>query len=226
MSASGLVLASVLSFAQAQEATSPAVDLDGKLYRAVFVPGPGTLTAADVEPLPAAVRNRLSQFLARRAAFKSLYSHEAGSFDQAREDAKKREIERATVALIDVPGIEARARDFVKVLRILIDWEQSWRGPVAEAASAEDVLKGDPSSVLAPYLYVFIAHRQRAAFEAYAAAQNVEGMKSSSRKYRTFLQRARSASDPIFGWIADDLDRQPYVYLKTEQHPSTFDPDT
>ena len=220
-----LVLAIAL-VAQVQETARSAVDLKGKLYRAVFVTGPGTLMPAELDALPPATRERLHRFLARRAAFKSAYTHEAASFDQARADAKKRDVERAIVALIEAPAVEDGARDFVRSAPIVFEWEGSWKGPIEEAVAAEAVLKQNASSPLAPYLYVFIAHRQRAAFEAYAQSQNVEGMKAASRKYRTFLQRARSASDPIFGWIADDLDRQPHVYLKTDQHPATFDPDT
>ena len=220
-----VVLLSALAAAQAQEPSAAGVDLKGKLYRAVFSSGAGALTPADVEPLPAPVRERLERFLARRAAFTSRYTHEAASFDQARADAKKREIEHAIVALVDAPGIEDRARDFVQSAPILFEWEGSWKGPLEEAAAAEDVLKQNSASPLAPYLYVFIAQRQRAAFEAYAQGENIEGMKAASKKYRTFLQRARSASDPIFALIAEDMDRQPRVYLKAAHHPATFDPD-
>lgn len=225
MSPAAVMLLAAFSLAQAQQATAPAVDLKGKLYRSVFVTGPGTLTSTDLASAPASVRERVSRFLARRSEFKSSYTHEAGSFDQARVDAKKREIERAIVALIEAPGIEGQARDFVQSARIQFEWEGSWKGPLAEAAAAEDFLKQNTSSPIAPYLYLFVAQRQRAAFEAYAQAQHVEGMKASSKKYRTFVQRARGAADPIFALIVDDMDRQPHVYLKTDQHPATFDPD-
>jgi hypothetical protein len=50
-------------------------------------------------------------------------------------------------------------------------------------------------------------------------------MKTAAKKYRAVMQRARSASDPIFRLLADDLDRVPYVYVKTDKHPGTFNPD-
>jgi hypothetical protein len=209
-----------------QDAPSRAgVDLHGKLYRAVFSSGTGMLTPGDLADVPPAERERLSRFLTRRAAFKSQYLHDANSFEQARVDAKKREVERAIVSLIDAPGIESRAVEFVKSARIAFEWEGNWQAPLEEADAAEEFLKRDPASPLAPYLYVFIAHRQRAAFEACARTQNVEGMKATSKKYRASLQRARSAADPIFALIADDLDRQAHVYVKTDQHPATFNPD-
>lgn len=224
MTALAAVLLAAAVFAQEAPAHAD-VNLDSKLYRAVFVNGPGALTAADLTAVPEPLRERLRKFLERRAAFKSQYAHEAGSFEQARADAKKRDIERAIVALVDAPGVERLAVDYINAARISYEWEGKPDGPLGEAAAAEDFLKQNPSSPLAPYLYMFIAHRQRAAFEAYARAQNVEGMKATSKKYRTLLQRARSATDPIFALIADDLDRQGYVYLKSDQHPSTFDPD-
>lgn len=224
MTPAALAVCAVLVLTQA--ASPPAAgDLNGKLYRAVFYTGPGALSASDLAAVPEPLRERLSRFLARRAAFTSHYTHDAASFDQARVDAKKRDIERAIVGLIDTPGIERRALDFVKSARIVFDWKGHSEGPLGEAAAAEQFLKQQPSSPLAPYLYLFIAHRQRAAFEAHDRAQNVEGMKAASRKYKTFMQRARSAEDPVFGLIADDLDRQPHVYLKTDKHPGTFDPD-
>lgn len=224
MIAAALALFAVAALAQ--DATARAdVDLKGKLYRAVFFSGPGALKTEDLTSLPEPARERLNRFLVRRGAFTSKYTHDAGSFEQARVDAKKRDIERAIVALIDTPGVDSRALEFVKAARIAVDWQRTWEGPLDEAAAAEEFLKQNPSTPIAPYLYLFIAQRQRAAFEAYAAAKNVDGMKTASRKYRTLLQRSRSVEDPIFALLADDLDRQPYVYLKSDQHPSTFDPD-
>ena len=224
MTAGAVAVLALVAVAQAAP-SGAGVDLKGKLYRAVFYTGPGTLSAGDLTGVPEPLRERLNRFLARRAAFTSQYTHEASSFDQARADAKKRDVERAIVGLIDTPGIERRALEFVQSARIVFDWKGSPEAPLGEAAAAEEFLKQEPSSPLAPYLYVFIAHRQRAAFEAHDRAQNVEGMKAASKKYKTFVQRARSAGDSIFGLIADDLDRQPHVYLKTDQHPGTFDPD-
>ena len=201
------------------------VNLHGKLYRAVFSSGSGALTSTDLAAVPDAVRERLSRCLARRAAFTSRYTHEASSFEEVRADAKRREVERAIVGLVETPGIESGALEFVRSARIVIDWKGDPDGPLGEAAAAEAFLRENPSSPLVPYLYLFVAHRQRAAFEAHGRTQNVEGMKAASRKYRTFLQRARSAADPIFALVADDLDRQPHVYLKTGEHPGTFDPD-
>jgi len=49
-------------------------------------------------------------------------------------------------------------------------------------------------------------------------------MKAAAKKYRTFVERARAASDPIFGLLMADMERQPYLYLKTATHPRDYKP--
>jgi hypothetical protein len=203
----------------------PEIDLKGKLYKAVFTSGPGALVSGDVTALPEAVRARLSAYLARRASFKSSYRGQADSFETAAIDGKKRVIERAIVSLVERPGIEQIAAAFVKEAPVAYEWEGMPAGPLKEAAYAEEVLKKDPSSALAPFLHAFIAQRQRAAFEAADRQADVNAMKAAAKKYRLFMERSRAAQDPIVRLLADDLDRQPFVYYKTEKHPRDFNPD-
>jgi hypothetical protein len=203
-----------------------AAELKGKLYRSVLFSGPGALADADLKTLPADVRPRLEGYLKRRAAFASKLQSAATDFDALRSEAKKRVVERAIVALIDAPDIEQAAAAYVEKAVILYEWRGVSESPLSEAAAAEDFLKKDPSSVIAPYLYIFIAERQRAAFEMMNVAVHKAEMTAASRKYRTFVQRARSAEDPIFRLLANDMDRQPYLYVKSEHHPRDFDPDT
>jgi hypothetical protein len=202
----------------------PKIDLNGRLYRSVFQAAPPYLSSGDIAGLPAALRARLSTYLTRRATFTSSYEGTATGFDGAASDAKKRSLERAMVAVIDDPKVRELAVAFLKEAPIAGDWKLGVEGPTAEAAFAEEFLKRDASTPLAPFLYVFIAHRQRAAFETAERAKNVEAQTAAARKYRTFLQRARAAEDPIYGLIADDLDRQAYVYTRAAAHPRDFNP--
>jgi hypothetical protein len=223
--AAGLVvLAGVVVGAQSKPAR-PDIDLKGRLYRAAFISGPGTLNASDLVALPEPVQKRLTTFLDRRAAFSSAYDSKPEDADAVARDAKRRVIERAIVALIDGADIPRQAVQFVKDAPIAHEWLEYADGPLAEAAYAENVLKKDPGGPLAPFLYVFIAQRQRAAFEAAQRAKDEAGMKAMAKKYRAFIDRARAARDPIFGLLADDLDRVPYVNLKTDKHPRDFNPD-
>ena len=57
-------------------------------------------------------------------------------------------------------------------------------------------------------------HRQRAAAEAAERAQNTAVAQAAAAKATTFLQKARGVPDPIFGLIADDLERVPFVYVR------------
>ena len=221
------VLAAVIVMAagvggQAQKAAPSGVDLGGKLYRAVFISGPGTLQSGDLAAVPEPARDRLSTFLTRRSAFSSSYDNKPQDADAVQSDAKRRVIERAIVSLIDAPDINVRAVEFVKAAPIASEWEGRPAGALAESTFAEEILTKDPKTPLAPFLYVFIAHRQRAAFEAASRAEDQATMKAAAKQYRTFIERARKAPDPIFRLLADDLDRVPYVYTKSDLHPRDY----
>jgi hypothetical protein len=199
-----------------------AVDLKGKLYRAVFVSGAGMLGAADVAALPEPLKGRLTTFLARRTAFKSSYKSEPDALEKVRADAKRRDLERSIVAMIDAPGIEKAAAEFVAAAPIAYEWEGMHGGPLAEAAYAEGILSNTPSSPLAPWLSVFIAQRQRIAFETYENEKDDAGMKAAAAKYRTFAERARTSPDPIYPALVDDMDRLPFLYLKSARNPRDY----
>jgi hypothetical protein len=201
-------------------------ELHGKLYRAVFFSSADVLGPADLQAVPEPLRTRLATFLARRAAFKSGYRGNPENVQQARADAKRRALERAIVSLVETAGVQQAAAEFVAAAPIAHEWEGLHHGPLAEATYAEDVLKKDPASPLAPFLYVFTAVRQRIAFEAYENEKNGEGMRTAARKYRAFVERARAVADPIYPALVADMERQPFLYLKAATHPRDYDPDT
>jgi hypothetical protein len=221
-----IVLAAAPMAGGALQDGGPAPNLDGRLYKAVFFSGAGVLSPADVASVPDPLKTRLTRFLTRRAAFKSAYKGNPESAEQARADAKRRAVERAIVSLVDGAGIEKTASEFVAGAPIAHEWEGLHDGPLAEAAYAENVLKKDPSSPLAPFLYVFIAARQRIAFETYENEKNEDGMKTAARKYRAFVERARAVEDPIYPALVADMERQPFLYIKATNHPRDYDPDS
>jgi hypothetical protein len=215
-----LVAATALvAVAQEKADTRAGLDLKGKLYRSVFTAGADVLTSADVAALPEPIRARLTSYLSRRTAFRSNYKNASENLEMMRTDAKKRALEKAIVSLLETPGIERQAADFVAKAPIAYEWHGVHDGPLAEATYAEAVLKKDPSSPLAPFLYLLIAQRQRVVFEVYDAAKNDEGMKAAAARSRAFAQRARGVDDPIFAAVVEDMDRQPYLYLKGAKHP-------
>lgn len=192
----------------------PTIDFQGRLYRAVFVPGPGTLSSGNLADLSEPIRARLSRFLVRRAGFTSAYEGAPADVEGVARDAKRRSIERAIVSLIDTDGIAERAVDFVTAAPIANEWKGLLDAPLAESAFAEQILRKEPSTPLAPFLYLFVAQRQRAAAEIAERNKDVTAAEAARVKAREFLKKARAMSDPIFGLIADDLERLEYVYLK------------
>jgi hypothetical protein len=197
-----------------QGAARAPLDFRGRLYRAVFVPGPDVLSSGDIADAPEPLRTRLSRFLTRRTAFTSLYKGTPNDVVGIARDAKRRAVERAIVSLIEADGIEQRAADFVAAAPILYEWEGLADGPIAESDFAEQLLQKEPSTPLAPFLYLFIAQRQRAASEAGDLNKNASVAQAATAKAREFLQKARAVPDPIFGLIADDLERLPFVYVR------------
>ena len=197
-----------------RSAERPAVDFKGRLYRAVFVPGPDVLSSGDIAQVAEPLRARLSRFLVRRTSFTSTYQAAPTDVQSVARDAKRRAIERAIVSLIEADGVEKLAVEFVTTAPIADEWEGMPEGPLAESAFAEQLLQKEPSTPLAPYLFLFIAHRQRAASEAAELNQNAAVAQAATAKAREFLQKARGAADPIFGLVADDLERLPFVYVR------------
>lgn len=211
-----VVAAAATAFAQGRLAHGD-IDLKGRLYRSVFISGPGTLTSGDLADVPEPLRTRLSEYLKRRALFVSQYESRPADADEVARDAKRRSIERAIVSLIDVSAIETRAVAFVKDAPIAAEWEGRSEGPIAEAQYAEKVLQASPDSPLAPFLHVFAAQRYRAAREAAERSQDRQGAADANTRYRAHLQEARAARDPIYALIADDLERVPYVYIQSQK---------
>ena len=213
------VLATAILLVQAPFA-HPQLDLRGKLYRAVFVPGPDVLSSGDLSQVPEPLRGRLSRFLVRRASFSSVYEHAPADVHEVARDAKRRALERAIFSLADGDGIDPRGLAFVKEVPIADEWKGQAEGPLTESAFAEQLLQKEPSSPLAPFLCLFVAQRQRAAAEAAESNSNDAVATAAAAKAREFLQKARAASDPIYGLVADDLERLPYVYVRKKQGPA------
>ena len=220
-----VVFLGAVASAQGPGAAPAAINLEGKLYRSVFSSGPGSLAASDLEKIPEPLRARLRTYLDRRAAFKTAYKHDADSLEMVRADAKRRALERSIVALIDAPGIEQTAAEMIGKATIFYEWEGMHQGPLDEAQYAEEQLKKNPASPLAPWFYVFIAHRQRVVFETYEAEKNQEGMRAAAKKYRAFVERARAVPDPIFPALVDDMEAQPFLYVKKATNPRDYNPD-
>jgi hypothetical protein len=128
-------------------------------------------------------------------------------------------IEKGIVSLINAKGIEDIAANYAKNARLYLEWEGSSSGPLDEAKFAEDYLKQNARSPLKPYLLLFLVHRYRVAYECLDYEKNYRKQAEATLKYHQYLKEARNESDPLVGLIADDVDKQTYLYIKTEKHP-------
>jgi hypothetical protein len=88
--------------------------------------------------------------------------------------------------------------------------------PLAEVRSAEAFLRAQPDTPLAPFAYLWIQHRQRAAFELESVP---EARVRAARKYQTFLNRARASSVALVVSLAEAIDAQRSVYRDVAAHP-------
>lgn len=207
----------------------PSADLKGRLYQYVlsgaYEPN-GAPLLIDDPSLPRMLRPRLEQFRQRTKRVRSRLVHPHGMPDPDGKDGflQRQGIERAIVALVDTPGI---AREAAAYARKAVDWyeyEGYPEGPLAEAAYAERYLTAHPNTELAPYLSLYLASRYRFAFETLVTKGSRVQQQSAARKYRLYLQRAKDADHELICAAADDLDRQPFLYmdLPGRPHPRTF----
>ena len=135
----------------------------------------------------------------------------------------RRSVEKGIVSLINSKGIEKAAADYARSAKLYYEWEGFADSPLDEARYAEDYLGKKPTTVIKPYLILFLAHRYRCAYECLEFEQKFDEQKAISEKYQQYLRMAKEYPDrsvsPLVKLIAEDLDAEPYLYLKTKNHP-------
>jgi len=72
---------------------------------------------------------------------------------------------------------------------------------------------------LKPYLLLFLVHRYRIVYECLDHEKNYRKQVEISEKYHQYLKAAKNEEDPLVGLIADDIDKQNYLYIKTGKQP-------
>jgi len=135
----------------------------------------------------------------------------------------RRSVEKGIVSLINSKGIEKAAADYARSAKLYYEWEGFADSPLDEARYAEDYLGKNPAAVIKPYLILFLAHRYRCAYECLEFEQKFDEPKAVSDKYQHYLRMAKEYPDrlvgPLVKLIAGDLDAEPYLYLRTKNHP-------
>lgn len=147
------------------------------------------------------------------------------------------QLEGAVVALSNRPGIEAEASRYARDAALSYEWEGFPEGPMGEAAFAAQYLRQHPQTALKPFIYVFMLHRYRCAFEAagwnavsppkevdreraIAEARAVE--RTAAARYTEVWQLVQKLSDPVVKAVAGDIDAERFLYIATDGHPRSF----
>jgi hypothetical protein len=159
-------------------------------------------------------------YLAAVTPDSSLRKHQPPSGpDTAQEVRRKNMAEQIVVILGENARQEGKL--FASAAPISIEWEGMSEGPVDEANFVDNWLSNRPdtSGVIAPFLYLFKAHRLRAGYEAAKSGHEKGLWPILATRYHESLDKAKSFGIPLISCIADDLDAQPYVYLENQGRP-------
>ncbi len=191
------------------------------LYKTVFYPQDPDYHAnkIDVQEYPEAVRKRLIEYQERSKRFHSRIKSPNGSWEEKVIFKKKTYVEQGIVALISTKGIEEAAARFAKDAPLYYEWEGYSEGPLYEAEFAENYLIKYPQTFLKPYILLFLVHRYRVSHECLGYENSYQKQAEVSEKYHKYLNEAKNEKDPLIGLVADDIDKQKYLYLTPEEHP-------
>jgi hypothetical protein len=201
------------SFSHAAELPKDQWLFKGKLWRSLLyerylpvTPAVGDSTAYST--LSPKTKARLAEYAERLNRFHSRIGNPPGSdqFELTVLFHIRVGIERGIVALVSKPGIEEKAAQFAERTRLFYEWEGMSDGPLIEAADAEYFLTSDPKTPLRSFLFLFLLHRYRCAYECLVYEKNMEQAAKTAETYRALLVRARSQADPLAVLTVDDLD--------------------
>jgi hypothetical protein len=163
---------------------------------------------AGVSGVPSELRPAVARYRQRQARFRSRLSppvHQDWAFQVSFE--KRVSFERTLWSLFDAPGIAEAAADFTRSTPLPYEWEGYPENPLAEATGADEYLARQPASPIAPYLHLFIAHRQ------YCAATLLPPSSPERRRalarFRSEVGIARQARHPLIRFVATDLAMRP-----------------
>ena len=126
------------------------------------------------------------------------------------------------VALSGMTGLDEEAAQFARASPMSYEWESDSSGPMREASAAERYLRDQSTTSLAPALKVFMLHRFRCAFEAATWAKDSPVQVRAADGYRVVWGQLENSRDPVVRSVADEIDREEYVYIETKAHPRTF----
>lgn len=126
---------------------------------------------------------------------------------------RRRNLEEQIVVLLG-ETTRSEAHAFAQAMPFYLEWEGESEGPLTEANFVDNWMSNHSGTSLAPFLYLFKAHRLRAAFECAKASKEKGLWPVLALKYKETLEKALSFNNPLISCIAKDMEAQPYVYLE------------
>jgi hypothetical protein len=126
---------------------------------------------------------------------------------------KRRNLEEQIVIIM---GDKTRdeARIFSLNVPLYTEWEGMSENPLNEANFVDNWLSKRPGTPIAPFLYLFKAHRLRAGYECAQAGHEKGLWPILAVRYKESLEKALSFNNPLISCIIKGMEAQPYVYLE------------
>lgn len=188
------------------------VHFNGNLYKRIIYGH--EYFEVDTIGLPTILKKKITKYLNRYSNFKSrIETPKALDFPTDAIYQKKYSIERTIVSLIDYESIEDIAAEFIGNAVICYEWEGFSDGPLAEAKYVEEYLEKNFHSPMKPFLYLFLAHRYRCAYECLRSERDIERRKQIEYKYKYYMHLAKNYPDLLIPLIAEDMENQEFLYL-------------
>jgi len=137
------------------------------------------------------------------------------------EDALKYRQRNLEEQIVLVLGDKTRdeAKWFSLAVPLYTEWEGMSECPLDEANFVDNWLSKRPGTPIAPFLYLFKAHRLRAGYECAKAGHEKGLWPILAKRYKESLEKAMSYDNPLISCIAKDMEAQDYVYLKGYGRP-------
>jgi hypothetical protein len=132
------------------------------------------------------------------------------------EDTLKYRQRNLEEQIIVILGDKTRdeARIFSLNVPLYTEWEGMSENPLNEANFVDNWLSKRPGTPIAPFLYLFKAHRLRAGYECAQAGHEKGLWPILAVRYKESLEKVLSFNNPLISCIIKDMEAQPYVYLE------------
>ncbi len=147
-----------------------------------------------------------------------LFSANAPSCPEDALNYRRRNLEEQIVVIMG-ENIRDEARLFSRAVPLCIEWEGMSECPLGEADFVDNWLHKRPDTPIAPFLFLFKAHRLRAGYEAARACYEKGLWPILAIEYKETLNKIRSSDNPLIPCIVKSLEVQSYVYLEGYGRP-------